>query len=387
MIKREIEAVMKELASGYPALAVTGPRQSGKTTLAKHAFPDKPYVSLENPDVRELAQHDPRGFLEKYSEGAVLDEIQNCPALFSYLQEIMDSSRKMGRFILTGSQQFGLFSGITQSLVGRIAMIQLLPFACTEIYGSKPPALQDTMFRGFYPPVHDRKLNPTLWYANYIQTYIERDVRKMINVRDLNTCQRFIRLCAGRVGQLLNLSQLAADAGVAHNTVRAWISILEASYIVFLLPPHHRNFNKRIIKTPKLYFYDTGLVCWLLAIQKADQIMTHPQRGALFENLAIGEMVKARFNRGLTSNLYFWRDRAGNEVDVIIEKADGLIPVEIKSGQTLNSDYFKDIDHWLKLTHQRQSKSWLVYGGSEEHRQDQTQVLSWRNLGLLKDLV
>lgn len=192
MIKREIEPVMKELARGYPALAVTGPRRSGKTTLAKHAFPDKPYVSLENPDVRELAQHDPRAFLEKYREGAVLDEIQNCPALFSYLQEIMDSSSKMGRFILTGSQQFGLFSEITQSLAGRIAMIQLLPFTCTEIYGSKPPVLQGTMFCGFYPPVHDRKLNPSLWYANYIQTYIERDVRKMINVRDLNTFQRFI---------------------------------------------------------------------------------------------------------------------------------------------------------------------------------------------------
>jgi hypothetical protein len=265
-------------------------------------------------------------------------------------------------------------------------MVQLLPFSYLEMYGGKSPALQETMFRGFYPPVHNRKLNPTIWYANYIQTYIERDVRKMIDVRDLNAFQRFVRLCAGRVGQLVNLSQLAADAGITHNTARAWISILEASYIVFLLQPHHRNFNKRIIKMPKMYFYDTGLVCWLLAIQNADQIMTHPQRGVLFENLVISEMIKARFNRGLTSNLYFWRDRAGNEVDTIIEKADELIPVEIKSGQTLNGDFFKGVDHWLKLALPHRSKAWLVYGGEDNRRRDQTRILSWRDLKLLHDL-
>jgi len=388
MIKREIEPIIKELVRGYPALALTGPRQSGKTTLAKYVFPDKPYVSLENPDLRELALQDPRGFLEKYRAGAIFDEIQNCPALFSYLQEVMDSSSEMGRFVLTGSRQFGLLSGITQSLAGRIAMIQLLPFGYSEIYCGKSPGLQETLFRGFYPPVHDRRLNPAAWYANYIQTYIERDVRKMMDVRDLNMFQRFVRLCAGRVGQLMNLSQLATDAGITHNTARAWISILEASYIVFLLQPHHRNFNKRIIKTPKLYFYDTGLACWLLAIQNADQIMTHPQRGALFENFVISEMVKMRFNRGAAPNLYFWRDRAGNEVDVIIEKADGLVPVEIKSGQTLNSDFFKGIDHWLELAALRQpSHAWLVYGGEENHRRDQTRILSWRDLKLLNDLL
>ena len=387
MIPREIEPVLRRLAKGYPALAITGPRQSGKTTLARHVFAHQPYVSLENPDVRELAERDPRGFLEKYREGAILDEIQNCPALFSYLQEILDTSSKMGRFVLTGSQQFRLLSGITQSLAGRIAMVQLLPFGCWELYSKKLPSLEQVLFRGFYPPVHDRKLDPTIWYANYMQTYIERDVRRMVNVRDLSAFQRFVRLCAGRVGQLLNLSHLSSDAGITHNTARAWISILEASYLVFLLLPHHRNFNKRIVKTPKLYFHDTGLASWLLAIQKPEQLEVCPQRGALFENWALSEMQKKRFNRGLTSNLYFWRDRAGHEVDVILEKGAELFPVEIKSGQTVNSDCFRGIDHWLEMAKPRHPKAWLIYGGKDNHRRDQTTILSWRHLKNLDDLL
>lgn len=387
MVKREIEPLVLKLAQGYPALAITGPRQAGKTTLARAAFSHKPYVSLENPDTRELATQDPRGFLANYPDGAVLDEVQNCPALLSYLQEILDSSKQRGQFVLTGSQQFGLLERITQTLAGRIAMVQLLPFTCHEAYGTQPPNLDEALFRGAYPPLHDRQLDPTLWYANYMQTYIERDVRKLINVRDLASFQRFVRLCAGRVGQLLNLSQLGSEAGVTHNTAKAWLSILEASYILFQLQPHYRNFNKRLIKTPKLYFYDTGLAVWLLSIREAGQVGTHPQRGALFENWVVSEMLKTRFSRGLPPHLYFWRDRAGNEVDVLLETATQLVPVEIKSGQTVNTDYFKGITHWLGLAKIRNPRAWLVYGGRDDHQRHETRILSWRNLPTLEDLV
>ncbi len=387
MVNREIHPLLLKLAEGYPALAITGPRQAGKTTLARMAFPKKAYVSLENPDTRELATQDPRGFLAKYADGAILDEVQNCPALFSYLQELLDSSKEPGRFILTGSQQFGLIEGITQSLAGRIAMVQLLPFTHHEAYASHAAELDETLWRGGYPPVHDRKLDPLHWYANYIQTYLERDVRRMVNVKDLTTFQRFVRLCAGRVGQLLNLSQLGAEAGITHNTANAWLSILEASYIAFRLQPHHRNFNKRLIKTPKLYFHDTGLAAWLLSIREAGQLETHPQRGALFENWVVSEMLKARFNVGLPANLYFWQDRAGHEVDVLIEAATELIPVEIKSGQTLNTDFFKGIDSWLTLAGPARPRGWLVYGGRADHQRHQTQALSWRNLPKLTDVV
>jgi uncharacterized protein len=387
MVRREIEPILRSLADGYPALAITGPRQSGKTTLAQMVFPDRPYVSMEDPDIRELARRDPRGFLEKYRGGAVLDEVQNTPELFSYLQGVLDSSRMMGRFILTGSQQFGLLAGITQSLAGRIAMIQLLPFSFAEAYGTSPVALPDVLLKGSYPPVHDRKLDPALWYANYVQTYVERDVRKLINVRDLSTFQRFLRLCAGRVGQLLSLSEIASDAGITHNTARAWISLLEASYIVFRLGPHFRNFNKRVIKTPKLYFHDPGLACWLLAIRTPEQVEAHPLRGAIFENWVISEMLKTRSNHGLPSSLYFWRDRAGHEVDVVIETAEALIGVEIKAGQTVNSDYFKGLDRWMEIAQPQPPRSWLVYGGREGHQRGHTRVLSWRDLRELTDLL
>jgi len=386
MIEREMAPLVLKLAGDYPALAITGPRQAGKTTLARAAFPDKPYVSLENPDTRELATQDPRGFLNKYQAGAILDEVQNCPALFSYLQEILDSSKQAGRFVLTGSQQFGLIEGITQSLAGRIALVQLLPFSCHEAYGSKPPSLDETLWRGAYPPIHDRQLDPSLWYANYMQTYIERDVRKLINVRDLTSFQRFVRLCAGRVGQLLNLSQMGGEAGITHNTAKAWLSILEASYVVFQLQPHHRNFNKRLIKTPKLYFYDTGLAVWLLSIREARQVETHPLRGALFENWVVSESLKARFNHGLPAHLYFWRDRAGHEVDLLMETTNQLIPVEIKSSQTVNADFFKGLEDWLTLAQPRRPRAWLVYGGNEDHQRKTTRVLSWRHLPALTDV-
>ncbi len=381
MIRRDISKTVKELVKGYPAVAITGPRQSGKTTLAKMLFPEKPYVSLEEPDVRALAQEDPKAFLGKYKEGAVLDEVQRCPELFSYLQGILDERSRMGRFILTGSRQFGLHSGITQSLSGRVALVQLLPFSYDELYkNKKPPELDRVLYTGLYPPVHDRKLNPTTWYGNYTQTYIERDVRQLLNVRDLSTFQRFVRLCAGRTGQLLSLNQLATDAGITHNTAKAWISILEASYLIFLLQPHHSNFNKRIVKSPKLYFYDTGLAAWLLGIREAGQLETHPLRGNLFECWVISELVKGQFNRGLPSDLYFWRDREGHEIDVLIEKGNLLIPVEIKSGQTLNADFYRGLDYWNKRNNKEQTQTWLVYGGLQNHKRGDTRIIGWPDL-------
>ena len=381
MIKRLSEEAIKEFSNGYPVIAITGPRQSGKTTLARYIFSDKPYVSLENPDTRELALSDPRGFLDTYRGGAVLDEVQRCPELLSYLQQIVDESRAPGSFVLTGSQQFGLLSGITQSLAGRVALVQLLPFALAELYPAADIAvnLDTVLFTGLYPPVHDRKLKPHAWYANYLQTYIERDVRQMVNVRDLNSFQRFVRLCAGRTGQILNLADLAGDCGITHNTARAWISILEASYIIFLLRPFHRNFSKRLIKAPKLYFYDTGLAAWLLGVQTPEQLNLHPQRGALFETLIIGECVKARFNRGLASNLSFWRDRSGNEIDLVAESGLRAAPVEIKSGSTLNVDFFKGLKKWAALAGDAAGQPVLVYGGAESLEHAGVRVFSWRN--------
>lgn len=386
MIPRLVAPKIMELSRGFPALAITGPRQSGKTTLAKALFPGKPYLSLENPDTRRYAEEDPRSFLEKCPSGAILDEVQRCPALFSYLQGILDESREGGRFILTGSQQFGLLSRINQSLAGRVAMIELLPFSLAEVYKIKP-RLDEVLFTGLYPPVHDRKLDPTAWYASYVQTYVERDVRQLTNVKDLASFQRFVRLCAGRTGQLLNLSQLAADSGITHNTARAWISILQAGYLVYLLAPHHRNFNKRIIKTPKLYFFDTGLVAWLLGIRSAEQIETHPLRGALFETLIITELIKACAHQGLPANLYFWRDREGHEVDVVADKAGRLLPIEIKSGATLSPDWFRGILYFAGLQAPGPLPSYLVYGGREAQKRQGTQVLGWTNLDPLTKIL
>jgi len=382
MIKRQAEQIAGEFAKGYPVIAITGPRQSGKTTFARYMFPAKEYVSFENPDTLELAQKDPRGFLDKYRKGAVFDEVQRCPQLFSYLQQIVDEENLPGSYILTGSQQFGLLSGITQSLAGRVALLQLLPFSLHELYVSpearKALVIDEVLFTGLYPPVHDRNLAPSLWYANYVATYIERDVRQMIQVRDLSAFQRFVRLCAGRTGQLLNLSDLAADCGITHNTAKAWISILEASYIIFLLQPHHTNFNKRLIKAPKIYFYDCGLASWLLSIQSPEQLNSHSMRGALFESFIISEIFKSRYNKGLTGNIFFWRDRSGNEVDVVFEQGEKLMPLEIKSGKTINQDYFKGIRKWLALAGDSAVKPSLIYGGDESLNHSGIKLLPWR---------
>ena len=381
MVPRDAENLLRESARGYPVIGITGPRQSGKTTLARHVFGDRPFVSLESPDTREFAQTDPRGFLDRYRQGAVLDEVQHCPDLFSYLQVAVDEDPTPGRFILTGSQQFGIMSRISQSLAGRICLVHLLPFSYGECYGAGGAAssLDPVLFTGLYPPVHDRRLEPRLWYANYVQTYIERDVRQMVNVQDLTNFQRFVRLCGGRVGQLLSYSGLASDCGITHNTARSWMSILEASYLVFLLRPHHESLSKRVIKTPKLYFYDTGLAAWLLGIQSPEQLSGHSMRGPLFESFVISEVIKYRHNRGLAADLYFWRDRSGNEVDLVLERAERLQPVEIKSGQTLNRDFFSGLERWMGLAGGRATDPTLVYGGTDSTTRYGIRALTWKD--------
>ena len=385
MIPRQAAETIRRLSKGFPVVAITGPRQSGKTTLARHAFPGKPYVSLEYPDTRDFAQSDPRAFLEGYLDGAVLDEVQRCPELFSYLQGTVDEDGRMGLFVLTGSQQFDLRAGITQSLAGRVGMVQLLPFSQGELAaaGIAPDDPETAIYNGCYPPIYDREIAPLDWQAGYVATYLERDLHQLIQVRDLKAFQLFVRMCAARTGQLLNLSSLAADCGITHNTARAWLSVLEASYLVFLLPPHFRNFNKRLTKTPKLYFYDTGLACWLLGIRDKKQLTTHAMRGALFETWVIAELVKGRFNRGLPSNLFFWRDSTGNEIDVLADQGDCLAPIEVKAGKTIAADYFAGLRRWRTLAGTAAGKAALVYAGKEQQRRDDVNVISWRKIAEL----
>ncbi len=387
MIKRNSASTLKRLAKSFPVLAVTGPRQSGKTTLVKAVFPGKPYVSLEEIDVRDFATDDPKGFLQQFPDGAILDEVQRCPDLFSYLQPIVDSDKRPGLFILTGSQQFGFLSGITQSLAGRVALLTLLPFSLTELQDSNiaPQSLDALLFQGLYPPIYDRKPDPSQWYDSYIRTYIERDVRQLINVRDLSTFQRFVRICAAHTGQLLNLSALANGCGITYMTAKAWLSVLEASYLVIMLSPHFANFKKRLVKSPKLYFLDTGLAIRLLGIQTAEQLKMHPQRGALFETWVVSEVLKARFSKALSSNLYFWRDHVGNEVDLLIDQGSRLIPVEVKAGQTISSDFLRGLNHWQQLAGDSAGSPWLVYGGKQSQTRQSVEILSWQEIGKLTD--
>ncbi|MFC1858027.1 ATP-binding protein [Thermodesulfobacteriota bacterium] len=380
MIPRDAEKVLHEQLRGFPIITITGPRQSGKTTLARAVFSRKPYFSLEDPDVRQLALDDPRAFLSRMPDGAVLDEVQRAPDILSYLQTHVDTIGRMGLFLLTGSQHFGLMSGITQSLAGRTAFIELLPFSVPELdRGGVTPSNLDTMlFTGGYPPLYDRDLSPGFWIPAYVTAYVERDVRQLLNVQDLDTFQRFLRLCAGRSGQLLNFSSLATDCGITHNTAKAWISTLEASYILFLLRPHHANFRKRLVKTPKLYFYDTGLLCWLLGIQEAGQLATHPLRGSIFETFIVSELMKARFNHMKNTGFYFWRDSNGNEIDLIADSGGKLMPIEIKSGQTLNRDFFSGLERWMALAGDQAFAPTLVYGGTETMSRKETRVFSWR---------
>lgn len=382
MITRVLEGRLKQLAKQMPAIAVIGPRQSGKTTLVRKVFFNKPYVSLEDLDVREFAETDPRGFLAQYQAGAIFDEIQRVPSLLSYLQTIIDGRKSKGQFILTGSHNYLLQQHVSQTLAGRVAMLTLLPLSVEELdkTTAKTWTLEQYLFTGCYPRIYDQKLNPTKWYQDYIQTYIERDVRLIKNISDLHAFQKFIKLCAGRIGQILNLSSLANDCGITHNTAKAWLSVLESSYLVFLLQPHHKNFSKRLIKMPKLYFYDTGLACALLNIASLSQLKTHYLYGSLFESFVITELMKDRFNAGLQPNCYFWRDRLGHEIDCILDQGGQLTPIEIKSSKTIAADYFSGIQYWSSLAKMSPSQGYVIYGGLLSQQRQQGNVLSWKTM-------
>ena len=383
MIRRDIEKTIPSLLKGFPIITINGPRQSGKTTLARSVFAHKPYLSLEEPDVRRMALDDPRAFMDRLPDGAVIDEVQRAPELLSYLQTRVDADGRMGLFLLTGSRQFGLISGITQSLAGRTAFIELLPFSINELAQSEflLSDLDAALYTGGYPPIYDRNLSPNTWLSAYITAYVERDVRQIVKIQDLDAFQRFVRLCAGRSGQILNLSSLATDCGITHNTAKAWISVLEASYILFQLRPHYANFSKRLVKSPKIYFYDTGLLCRMIGIREAGQLAAHPLRGSIFETFVVSELVKSRFNRGERAELFFWRDSNGNEVDIIAEMGTKLMPIEIKSGLTLNRDFFTGLERWLVIAGVLAISPSLVYGGAEKLVHKGVDVFGWKDAG------
>ena len=368
MIPRHITELVGTYAREFKIVAILGPRQSGKTTLARHVFGGKPYVNLEEPDQRQFAEDDPRGFLARFPDGAVIDEAQRCAKLFSYLQTVVDASARRGLFVLTGSQQIGLMETITQTLAGRVGTVHLLPFSYAELgdVGRAPRGLAETMFRGGYPPLYDDSPpDPGRWLNAYLRTYVERDVRSTINVRELATFQRFLGLSAGSAGQLLNAVRLGADSGISHNTVRAWLGVLEAGFVLFLLQPYHENFRKRLVKTPKLYFYDTGLLCRLLGIESAEQLQTHVSRGAVFENWVVVELLKKFQNAGEEPRLYFWRDSAGHEVDILRVAGSKLDAWECKSGMTYVPDWFDELKYWQELAGKRAGRLHVVYGGNE----------------------
>ncbi len=387
MIEREITPFLVGLFKQYPFVTLTGPRQSGKTTLSRAAFPDLDYVNLEAPDTREFAESDPRGFLARIGRGAILDEIQRVPDLLSYLQVRADELGRNSLFVLTGSEQFRLSDAINQSLAGRTALLRLLPFSLAERRQTgASDGIDDILYSGFYPRIHDRKLEPRQALGDYFETYVERDVRRIGEIRNLANFRRFVRLCAGRVGQLANLSSLGADAGVSHTTASHWLTVLEASYVVFRLPPFHANIRKRLVKAPKLYFYDVGLASNLIGIERAEQLSTHPLRGPLFENAVVAEVLKHRFNRGHRSNLSFFRDSRGLECDLLYENCNGMGAIEIKSGATIASDWFNSLNRVAKDLPDISDKV-VVYGGSERQSRRDGEMVPLDSLsGILEHL-
>ena len=383
MLQREIISSINLLVDKYPIIAVTGPRQSGKTTLLKYMFPEYRYVSLENPDVRSFAATDPNGFLKEYSEYVIFDEVQRVPSLFSYLQTKVDESKLMGQFILSGSQNFHLVQNITQSLAGRVAIFKLLPFDLQELNGADllQENYAENLVKGFYPAIFDREIPSKIFYSNYVQTYIQRDVSEIIAIKDMRLFQNFISLCATRAGQLLNLSSLARQCGITQPTAKAWLSALESSYILFLLPPYYKNFSKRIVKTPKLYFYDTGLLCYLLKLDNVEQIQLSDFKGALFENMMIAEYVKRMHHCNQLNDIWFWRDVSGNEVDLIIQAGQTQEAVEFKATQTIMPNLFKGLNHYERISEKTNLNKYLVYGGKESQKRSAATIVSWRNFG------
>lgn len=377
MIKRILSHKLKELAGKYPVVTLTGPRQSGKTTLVKAVFPDYRYVSFEDPDTRHYVSEDPRGFLEEYDKQVIVDEAQRVPDFFSYLQSHTDQQNETGQFILTGSQHFLLSERISQSLAGRTGILYLMPLSLEEMNYAADVSLENYLFKGGYPRLHEKHIDPPDFFPSYTATYLERDIRLLKNISNLAIFERFLKLCAGRAGQLVNFSSLADDVGVSHNTVKSWLHLLDASFIVFFLQPYYKKFKKRLVKMPKLYFWDSGLLCSLLGIERDSQIASHYLRGNIFENAIVSEFIKYRYNRGKMNNCYFWRDRHGKEIDCIIEKSFiDVMPVEIKAGKTVSSDYLKGIRYWQKLSGDNAGA--VVYGGETMQTRDIAAVLPWR---------
>ena len=383
MIQREIASAIKSLATKYPVIALTGPRQSGKTTLLKQLFPDYDYLSLENPDVREFAETDTKGFLKRYAKYVIFDEAQRVPALFSYIQGKVDESGIMGQFILSGSQNFHLMQNITQSLAGRVAIFRLFPFDLQELRSANllSENYADNLVKGFYPAIYDRNIPAKTFYSNYVQTYIQRDVSELIAIKDLRLFQNFLSLCATRAGQLLNLNALANECGISQPTAKSWLSALENSYVVFLLYPYHENFSKRIVKTPKLYFYDTGLLCYLLKIANAEQLLLQSIKGALFENMMISEYVKRMYHRNDIQDIWFWRDSAGHEVDLLVGGNLNLDLIEFKATHTIMNDLFKGLTFFEVASEKNNLSKTLVYAGLEYQRRSTVDVMPWIDFG------
>lgn len=384
-IKRKLADKVRDLSKFFPVIAIMGPRQSGKTTLAREVFPNYKYISLEEPRNREIATSDSAAFLDAYknSPGLILDEIQEVPALLSYMQTYVDLNNKPGFFIISGSHNFLLNEKISQTLAGRVAICTLLPLSVQEIMSTKKELeLNQILFNGSYPRLYSSGAAPTDLYPSYIRTYVERDVRQITNIADLLQFQRFMGLCAGRIGQILNITSLANDCGISVLTAKSWLSILAASYIIFLLQPHYKNFSKRLIKSPKLYFYDTGLACSILGIESEAQLFNHYLRGNLFESFIVSELSKQRYNEGKEPRLFFWRDKTGHEVDCVIERAQELVPVEIKVSTSISQDMFGGLNFWndLAKSEQEARSSVLVYGGTDNYKIGFTQIIGWQSL-------
>lgn len=384
MIKRKIEDKVLKYSKQYPVVVITGPRQSGKTTLVKKIFSKFKYVNLEDIEIRTFAQDDPKGFLKQYGQKLIIDEVQRVPELLSYIQLIVDEKKKNNLYILTGSQNFLLMEKVNQSLAGRVVVFSLLPFSLGELKSAKKinagATISEVLFRGFYPKLYDQKIEVAQYYLNYTQTYIERDVRLIKNITNLSQFQRFLTLVAARTGQILNISSLADDCGINHRTAGEWLSILEASYIIFLLKPYYKNYNKRIMKMPKIYFYDTGLLCSLLNISNSKQVDTHFLKGGIFESFVIADFLKQKYNRAKKPNLFFWRDKTGNEVDLIIEKVNKIISIEIKSGQTIRQDFFRGLNYYNRISKASSKNSRVIYGGNGNQVNKQGAVIGWRNI-------
>ena len=382
MIPRQAAATLHRLLAGFPVVTVTGPRQSGKTTLVRAVISNKPYLSLESPAEREFAQSAPHDFLKRFPDGAVIDEAQRAPALLSELQSVIDTDGRMGLFVLTGSHNLSLLAGVAQSLAGRNGILELLPLSLAELRPEKlaPRRAEDMLLKGFYPALYARPVSAYDWLQSYIVTYAERDARQLSAIQDLNAFQRFLRLTATRTGQLLNTAGLASDSGVSEYTTRQWLSILETCYLIHYVRPHLNNFGKRLIKMPKLYFHDVGLAASLLGIQTAEQIAAHPLKGALFETMVVNEFLKARRNAGRRDQLYFWRDNIGTEIDLVLEQGQALAGVEIKSGSRVASDATVSLRKWQKYAGKTQTYLGVVYGGDDAYEREGVSAMPWRHL-------